>query len=124
MVELQAVEAALNEEVLPRELAQSLRLGFDEAAPVVERRRKLSEAGREKLRSSVADAQSLEELQEIERALDSGKLSPALAARLSFTEADFQRSKRGHRSASAEPRKKRAVTRSVFEPVFCNVQNS
>ncbi|CAJ1331807.1 unnamed protein product [Effrenium voratum] len=55
-----------------------------------EPQQRLSEAGKAKVRRAVKKAPTLDDLEEIERALDSGRISGALAARLKLGPADFE----------------------------------
>lgn len=52
--------------------------------------RRLTEAGKGKVRRFVTKATTMEELADIEAALDAGRLSDALAARLGVSDADFE----------------------------------
>ena len=71
--------------------------------------RKLSASGKDKVRRYVAQASSLEELAEIDTALDTGCLSDGLASKLRLTDADFE--------APPRPAAAAATTEAAAPPI-------
>ena len=90
---LDPVEPQLRPEVVPARVVPSLPPNIPpKASPKSGEPRILNEAGKAKVRRAVKQAASMEDLAEIEKALDSGTISDSLAARLRLGPDDFKSS--------------------------------
>eukprot|EP00931_Biecheleriopsis_adriatica_P117738 TRINITY_DN93224_c0_g1_i1.p1 TRINITY_DN93224_c0_g1~~TRINITY_DN93224_c0_g1_i1.p1 ORF type:complete len:756 (-),score=149.56 TRINITY_DN93224_c0_g1_i1:97-2331(-) len=77
---------------------------------------RLNEAGKAKVKRAVKHARSLDDLTEIERALDSGQISEGLAARLHLGPGDFQQEEATSESARMEPAPTAPLGAKVLTP--------